>query len=117
MILGFQTLLPGSEQQMALVSLMMKTMNRTELQSVLQHPLLHAFVGEKWLHVSIVFYIFLTLYTIFVISLSGYTIDLVLNKRDHAGLRYFTFSLASIFFCHNFQQVMDEPIKRVFSLG
>lgn len=106
--LKYQVLAPRDEPQMAVVSVLIRAMKRPDLTEILQHPLLQAFIGRKWLHFNKIFYSLVIIYVSFVISLSWYTIELVHKDFDSEWPRRLMTFFACVLFCHNLLQFLAE---------
>ncbi|XP_020712175.2 transient receptor potential channel pyrexia-like [Athalia rosae] len=109
--LDFRILAPQGELQMAVVSALIAAVPNMEQMTILQHPLLEAFLGLKWARLRGFFFLLVAVHILFVLSLSAYAV-LLLNRDlhlDSALPRIILFLCACILLAHNLLQLVILP--------
>ncbi|XP_046750138.1 transient receptor potential channel pyrexia-like [Diprion similis] len=109
-VLDFKPLAPRGELQMAVVSALIGAVPSIEQMTILQHPLIEAFLGIKWFRLRPFFFLLVIIHVFFVLSLSCYAMIIlqqVLNVAIPAG-RILIFC-ACIILGHNLLQLLIVP--------
>lgn len=106
--LDFRVLAPRGELQMSVVSALIGAVPLMEQMTILQHPLVEAFLGMKWSRLRRFFFMLVIVHVCFVLSLSGYAISLLREGIVIIPRRLLLF-FACIVLCHNLLQLLIVP--------
>ncbi|XP_046474385.1 transient receptor potential channel pyrexia [Neodiprion pinetum] len=109
-VLDFKPLAPRDEIQMAVVSALIGAVPSIEQMTILQHPLIEAFLGIKWHRLRPFFFLLVIIHVVFVLSLSCYAMILLQKVFDIAIPAGRVLILcACIILGHNLLQLLIVP--------
>ncbi|KAL2740878.1 transient receptor potential channel pyrexia-like [Vespula squamosa] len=106
--IDFSILAPQSELQTNVIIALIAAASNVEQLGILQHPLIESFLHLKWAKLRAFFFLLVSLYVSFVLSLSTFAITLLRQGNCHVPQIVLTIS-STMLLLYNSAQVMMLP--------
>ncbi|XP_015598034.1 transient receptor potential channel pyrexia [Cephus cinctus] len=105
----FHVLAPVGNLQMSVVCALIASISEIEQLTILQHPLVEAFLSLKWSKLRVFFFLFVLVYMCFVLLLSGYGMILIEMNIKYSVPTGLLMVCSCFLLGHNAVQVLMAP--------